>query len=193
MSSSNAYRARVPGFSWPAVAALLLPALATAQDDALAVNHVAIDAALSTSGQPDAATLGTLADRGYGLVVNLAPPQSQGAVPEESRLLGEDGVAYVNIPVDWRQPTLADFDLFSAVMSSADGRKTLVHCQMNMRASVFTFLYRVVHAGVPPEEAFEAVRAVWQPGEQWAEFGASVLARHDVDFEFPPAATARGE
>jgi len=165
----------------------LLPAVAAAQDDALAVNTVMIDGSLSTAGQPDADTLGSLAERGYRLVVNLAPPQSRDAVHDESRLLGEDGVAYVNIPVDWQRPTLADFALFSAVLDGADGRKTLVHCQMNMRASVFTFLYRVVHGGVAPDEAYEAVRSVWRPNGQWAEFGAQVLEQHGIDFQFPPA------
>jgi protein tyrosine phosphatase (PTP) superfamily phosphohydrolase (DUF442 family) len=171
--------------SW--VAMLLLPALAAAQDDAIAVNTVTIDASLSTAGQPDAAMLGTLAERGYELVVNLAPPQARGAVHEESRLLGESGISYINIPVDWERPTMADFDLFSAVMSGAAGRKILVHCQMNMRASVFTFLYRVVHGGIAPRKAYEAVRAVWQPNAQWAEFGTLVLEQNGIVFAFPPA------
>lgn len=161
---------------------LSLPLLAAAQQPPIAVNHVAIDASLATAGQPDAETLGMLADAGFGLVVNLAPPDSRGAVPEESRLLGEDGVAYVNIPVDWQQPAYEDFELFSAVMRNAGDRKVLVHCQMNMRASVFTFLYRVVHAGVSPERGFEAVRAVWEPSEQWREFVDAVLERHGIAF-----------
>jgi protein tyrosine phosphatase (PTP) superfamily phosphohydrolase (DUF442 family) len=96
-------------------------------------------------------------------------------------------MAYVNIPVDWQQPTHEDFALFSAVMASAADRKVLVHCQMNMRASVFTFLYRVVHEEVPAADAFEAVRAVWQPNGQWAEFTGSVLERAGLERFLPPA------
>jgi hypothetical protein len=54
--------------------------------------------------------------------------------------------------VSWQQPTYEDFALFSAVMNGARDRKVLVHCQLNMRASAFTFLYRVVHERVPPKK-----------------------------------------
>ena len=78
-------------------------------------------------------------------------------MPDEGKLVAEDGPTYVNIPVSWQQPTYEDFELFSAVMNGARDRKVLVHCQLNMRASAFTFLYRVIHEGVPPEEAMQGV------------------------------------
>jgi protein tyrosine phosphatase (PTP) superfamily phosphohydrolase (DUF442 family) len=146
---------------------------------------VAATERLHTAGQPTAATLATLGERGFELVVNLAPPSSPGAVPEEGKLIAEDGPTYVNIPVSWQQPTYEDFELFSAVMNGARDRKVLVHCQLNMRASAFTFLYRVVHEHVPPEEAMTALRAVWIPRDQWATFTADVLKRNDVDFTLP--------
>jgi protein tyrosine phosphatase (PTP) superfamily phosphohydrolase (DUF442 family) len=151
----------------------------------LGVNYVAATERLHTAGQPDAATLATLGEQGFELVVNLAPPGNQGAVPEEGKLVAEHGPTYVNIPVSWQQPTLDDFELFSAVMNGARERKVLVHCQLNMRASAFTFLYRVIYDHVPPEEAMTALRAVWIPRDQWATFTADVLAKHNVDFELP--------
>ena len=173
--------------------ALLLP-LATAAcgqtpsgDAPIGVNYVAATERLHTAGQPDAAMLATLGDKGFGLVVNLAPPQNQGAVPEEGKLIAEHGPVYINIPVNWQKPTYEDFALFSAVMDGARDRKVLVHCQLNMRASAFTFLYRVVNEHVPPEEAFKALSAVWIPRDQWADFVALVLDRNGVDFTLPPA------
>jgi protein tyrosine phosphatase (PTP) superfamily phosphohydrolase (DUF442 family) len=172
---------------------LLLPlsflATASAQTAAtggIGVNYIAATERLHTAGQPDAATLAKLGAQGFELVVNLAPPNNQGAVPDEGKLVAEHGPTYVNIPVSWQQPTYEDFELFSAVMNGARDRKVLVHCQLNMRASAFTFLYRVIHEDVPPEEALQALRAVWIPRDQWATFTADVLARHDVDFELPP-------
>ena len=117
--------------------------------------------------------------------MNLAPPSSQGAVPDEGKLVAEDGPTYVNIPVSWQQPTYEDFELFSAVMNGARDRKVLVHCQLNMRPSAFTFLYRVIHEGAAPEEALEALRTVWIPLDQWAALTAEVLERHNVAFELP--------
>ena len=151
----------------------------------LAVNYVAATERIHTAGQPDAATLATLAERGFELVINLAPPTNQGAVPEEGKLIAEDGPTYVNIPVDWQNPTSEDFEIFSAVMNGARDRKVLVHCQLNMRASAFTFLYRVIHEHVPPEQAMEALRAVWIPRDQWATFTADVLKRNNIAFELP--------
>ena len=151
----------------------------------IAVNYVAATDRLHTAGQPDAATLATLAEQGFELVVNFAPPSSEGAVADEGKLVAEDGPTYVNIPVVWQKPTYEDFELFSAVMNGARDRKVLVHCQLNMRASAFTFLYRVIHEKTAPEEAMKALSAVWIPRDQWATFTADVLARHNVDFKLP--------
>jgi len=151
----------------------------------IGVNYVAATERIHTAGQPAADTLAGLAEQGFELVVNLAPPTSPGAVANEGKLVAEDGPTYVNIPVSWQNPTYEDFALFSAVMNGARDRKVLVHCQLNMRASAFTFLYRVVHEQVPPDEAFKALSAVWVPRDQWADFTALVLDKHGIDFALP--------
>lgn len=156
----------------------------------LAANHVAVSERIHTSGQPDRETLAELGERGFELVVNLAPPTTADAVADEGRLVAGAGVAYVNIPVNWRQPTAADFDLFSAVMLAAHEMKVLVHCQINMRASAFTFLYRVAHEGVAPGVAFEGLSRVWVPDEHWGVFVNETLARHGIDYRLPATAPA---
>src|SRR5688572_14560690 len=158
---------------------------AASPEPSMGANYVVATERLHTAGQPSAAALATLAEQGFELVVNLAPPGNQGAVAEEGKLVAEDGPTYVNIPVNWQKPTYEDFELFSAVMNGARERKVLVHCQLNMRASAFTFLYRVVHEGVAPEEAMTALSAVWIPRDQWADFTADVLARNKIDFKLP--------
>ncbi len=159
----------------------ITPFLSVAQEDELAVNHVVINDRLHTSGQPESSQLSGLADRGFEMVINLAPPTTQGAIATEGKLVAENGVAYVNIPVDWRNPTYADFALFSGVLNQSGDRQVLVHCQVNKRASMFTFLYQVVHAQVPVDEAFDFVTQVWVPEDQWVTFGKRVLERHDID------------
>lgn len=166
--------------------AALDPCAAFAQDDAIAMNHVVVDARLHTSGQPQATVLETLADRGFATVINLAPPTVQGAVAQEGALLEASGVDYVNIPVDFRNPTYEDFERFSEALGAARDDQVLVHCQINARGSTFTFLYRVVHEGVPPAEAFELVRRVWTPNELWTAFAHDVLARNGIDFDLAP-------
>ena len=164
---------------------LALCVLATAgytQDEELAVNHVIVHEKLHTAGQPDEEQLSTLTDRGFGLVINLAPPTVQNAVHNEGQLVTERGITYVNIPVVWQDPAYEDFALFSAVMAEAGDRQVLVHCMVNARASMFTFLYQAVHGGVPVDEAYDVVEQVWEPeeAEQWVEFGKAVLERHGI-------------
>ncbi len=161
----------------------ITPFLNIAQGDELAVNHIVINDRLHTSGQPESAQLSGLAERGFEMVINLAPPTTQGAIATEGQLVAEDGIVYVNIPVDWRNPTYADFALFSGVLNQSGDRQVLIHCQVNKRASMFTFLYQVVHEHVPVETAFEFVKQVWVPEDQWVVFGNMVLERHHIDSE----------
>lgn len=161
----------------------LIGAVHTTGAAAAPKNLVQIDAVLTTSAQPAPAYFDTLAQEGYGMVINLAPPESQGSLPDEGALVGGNGMIYVNIPVDWHKPTTDDFDFFSAALNAANGRRTLVHCQLNMRASSFVFLYRVVRNEVAPEDAAEALNAVWVPDETWTTFIEETLAAHGIDFE----------
>ena len=175
-------RPRRPAAISFALSALVLAPAAMAQTDPLAVNYVVASERLHTAGQPDASQLSTVADRGFDLVINLAPPTSQNAVANEGQLVAETGASYLNIPVNWQNPTYADFKLFSGILNESGDRQVLVHCMLNYRASMFTFLYRVVHEQAAPEEAFEAVAQVWEPEGQWVTFGQMVLDRHGINF-----------
>jgi protein tyrosine phosphatase (PTP) superfamily phosphohydrolase (DUF442 family) len=156
-----------------------------AQVSPLAVNYVVASERLHTAGQPNKMQLSSIADLGFGLVINLATPTSQNAVPTEGQLIANAGASYLNIPVDWRDPTYADFELFSGVLNQSGHRQVLIHCALNFRASMFTFLYRVVHEQIIAEDAFKAVAEVWDPEEHWVEFGQMVLDRYEVDFTIP--------
>lgn len=156
-----------------------------AQPEASLPNYVVASDRLHTSGQPDSEQLLALPDQGFDLVINLATPTSPNTVPEEGQLVTQGGITYVNIPVDWQAPTYEDFGFFSGILNQSSHDRVLVHCMLNYRASLFTFLYRTVHRGVAPEEAYEAVAAVWEPEDQWLEFGQMVLSRHGIDYRLP--------
>src|SRR5512140_250198 len=128
-------------------AALLILLAAFAMDGAAAApdNLVQWRKGLASSAQPTADWLGKARDNGYDVVVNLAPPQTQGSIREEGGLVGATGAMYVNIPVDFKNPTPEDFRVFSEVLKANAGRNVLVHCQVNLRGTSFTFLYRVIH------------------------------------------------
>lgn len=146
-------------------------------------NRVIVSDRIHTSGQPTEAQLSALRDAGYDMVINLAPPQVFGSIVREGELVAAAGIDYVNIPVDWDQPSYEDFEFFSAILNESRAARVLVHCQVNRRASLFVFLYRVVHEGAEPDEAYEDVTSVWVPDGHWLEFTSNVLARHGIDYE----------
>ena len=162
-----------------------LNSASVAQEEEHPLNYVVASDRLHTSGQPDSEQLAALPDRGFDLVINLAPPTSPNSIPDEGGLVTQGGASYVNIPVDWRAPTYEEFEFFSGILNQSRHEQILVHCMLNYRASMFTFLYRTVHQGVAPEDAYEAVAAVWEPGDQWVEFGQMVLSRHGIDYRLP--------
>ena len=90
------------------------------------------------------------------------------------------GMQYVQLPVDFGNPTLQDFQAFLAIMRTNPDAKTLLHCQVNFRASTFSLLYRVIELGVPIGEAKEAFDSVWQPNQTWFQFLVTVLENYDL-------------
>jgi len=146
------------------------------------VNFVKVSNRIDTSGQPSKELLENFADKNYDLVINLAPPLSKGSILEEGGLISQTGVKYVNIPVDWNNPTEEDFNFFSDVLNAKGQNKILVHCQINMRGSLFTFLYRVVHEKIDPELAHEKMTLVWEPTEQWLTFAQDILDINKIHY-----------
>jgi len=136
--------------------------------------------AIGTAGQPTAEQFGDIKAAGYEVVVNLAMPDSPDALPDESELVAEQGMAYVHIPVVWECPTAQDLEQFFAIMDEHWDKKVLVHCAVNKRVSSFIFLYQVIRQGVPPEDAREVLLRIWEPNAVWQSFMDDSLARHDT-------------
>ena len=141
-----------------------------------------MDAGLATAGQPDRPCLAELAASGYRVVINLAPGDAEDAVSDEAEILAVRGVDYIHIPVAWEHPGSGDFQRFCAAMARAAGQRTLVHCQVNMRASAFVFLYRVTRLGVDPRAAVAPMLQVWTPQGTWREFVNGVLSDYTIGF-----------
>ncbi len=150
-----------------------------------APNVVVISETLVTAGQPDRASLSTLSQQGFHAVVNLAPSTVPDAIADEASLVRDQGIEYVNIPVQWKTPSEADFEAFVEAMNGFAGKKVLVHCQANMRASAMTFLYRVIVTKDEPEEAFESVQKVWTPEGPWKTLVNDQLRNYELSFQVP--------
>ena len=160
--------------------ALALPAFA---HDGPTPNRVDVSPQLATSGQPTRAFLETLKEQGYEAVVYLAPPTVGDALADEHKIVGKQGLVFVNIPIAWEKPTAADFDAFTRVMKALDNRKVWVHCQMNLRASSMVFLHRVITLKEPPGPAWESVQKAWVPNATWKAYILATLRANGVTFE----------
>lgn len=142
-----------------------------------------ISPVLVTAGQPDRASLQRLKAEGYAAVISLAPGNTADAVPDQAAILAAQGVEFVHIPIPWQAPEAKHLEAMASAMQRLKGRKVLVHCQMNMRASALTFLYRAIHEKEDPASAWRDVKALWTPTDQWAAFIDSQLQKNGVSFE----------
>ena len=133
---------------------------------------------LSSSAQPNALYLARAKAIGYDAVINLAPPQSYGSIATAGAIVTGQGLGYLDIPVDFRRPSVEEFTVFVDEMTQRSGQNVLVHCQVNMRASAFVFLYRVIHENAPVDEAVAKLTGVWIPDRTWKKFIDDTLAAH---------------
>lgn len=166
-----------------ALAAGLACRFGAAQEAFTAPNLVVISPLLTTAGQPSADALSRLGAAGYAGVVYLAPLTVPGAVRDEAAILGRQGLAFAHIPIEFNEPAERDFEAFAGALAALQGRRVLVHCQVNMRASSMVFLHRVLVGKERPELAYEAVTQVWSPNGTWKRFLVSMLTKHSVAFE----------
>ena len=131
---------------------------------------------LWTSGQLSPGDIDALPAMGINAVINLAPPNASNALPGEAEKITRQGLAYVQIPVDWEQPDPAQFSQFAQVLKAFEGSKVWVHCAKNMRVSAFVFLYRKYLLGDDDESASFPMREIWQPNETWQALIDNVAA-----------------
>lgn len=183
MPSMPIYKKSLKQFCVAVAMATVCISVQAAEAPLQAPNVVPISADLVTSGQPTAEALARLSEQGFAAVIYLAPPTVSDAVPAEADIVRKQGMEFVNIPIPFNNPTPADFQAFVAAMERLGGRKVLVHCQVNMRASSMTFLYRVIVRGAKPEEAYESVAKVWSPHGPWKDLLVAELRRAGVAFE----------
>lgn len=148
-------------------------------------NLAALDEQWVSSGQPSSAWLGLLKQKGFDAVLYLAPSSVGDAVADEPEIVRGQGLSFAHIPVDIARPTLEDYQAFETQVADWRARqlKLLVHCQLNMRASTFSFLYRVRNEGADPATAWAAVQQVWTPLGPWKVLVQQLLAERSIDFD----------
>jgi len=140
------------------------------------LNFVRLDPRLACAGQPRAEHFPALPGLGFEAVLNLATEASTGHLSQEPELCLRAGLDFAWLPVDWKAPTLDDFQAFQRWLDARRSRSVLVHCAMNWRASLFCALYRVLREGRDPAQAREDVLGVWEPDGVWTALAGDILA-----------------
>ena len=169
---------------WTLVLSLPLTALAVEESPAeLAgiTNFRQYSSTFASAGQPTEEQLQAVADAGFERVVYIAFTNNPNALPDEDQIVKRLGMEYMQVPVDFSNPLPDDFYAFADSMQRNTGKKTLLHCQVNARATAFSFLYRVIFDGVSVEDAKADMNTVWQPNEVWRDFIFEVLAQNNID------------
>ena len=94
----------------------------------------------------------------------------QSPLPDEPGTVAELGMGYTYIPVDFENPTDADFEAFCTAYQSFKGEKVHVHCIYNARVSAFFYRYTTDVLGGSTDLAFSLMDGIWRPGGVWATF-----------------------
>ena len=180
-----------PTFSSAIAAGSLLGALSA---DAFAVeptdptladisNFRQYSATFASSGQPTKDQFSAIAENGFERIVYIAFTNNTNALPDADQVVKGLGMEYMHIPVTWDNPLSSDFYAFADSLRRDTDKKTLLHCQVNARATAFSFLYRVIYEGVDIAEAKADMNTVWQPNETWRDFIVAVLAENGMSSE----------
>ena len=138
------------------------------------MNYHRIDERLVTGGHLVDDGLAGLKAEGVTVVIDLRdnPPGGQ------EKKLADQGIEWINIPIEWDDPKTVDFERFSQAMEAHRDDHVLVQCSANYRASAMTYLYRVVVEQVDQDEAAIDLYAVWNPSQEsqdWTDYIEGIL------------------
>ncbi|MCI5106788.1 MAG: protein tyrosine phosphatase family protein [Pseudomonadales bacterium] len=172
------------------LALTLLPQLSLALEEpaselAEITNFRQYSETFASAGQPTREQFELIRDQGFERVVYIAFTNNTNALPDEDQIVKGLGMEYMQVPVDFSNPLPSEFYAFADSMQRNTGKKTLLHCQVNARATAFSFLYRVIYEDVPVAEAKADMNTVWQPNEVWRDFIFEVLAQNNIDPNCP--------
>lgn len=133
-------------------------------------NFLQINSNIATSGQPSKEQFEAIQQAGYKKVINLAPHDIENALANEAAVVADLGMDYINIPVDFNNPTEHDFAQFINHLHSYQSQKIWVHCAANMRVSAFIFRYRTAILNENRQIAEADLFKTWRPNALWRKF-----------------------
>jgi protein tyrosine phosphatase (PTP) superfamily phosphohydrolase (DUF442 family) len=147
------------------------------------INFRQYNDSFASSGQPSREQFSVLADNGFKRIIYIAFSNNRNALPDADLVVKGLGMEYLHIPVSFDAPLAEEFYIFADSMERYTAKKTLLHCQVNARATAFSFLYRVVYQGVAIKDAKADMNTVWQPNQIWKEFIFAILDENNIEPE----------
>jgi len=76
------------------------------------LNYIKINKNIATAGQPGKKQFKKIAKKKYDVVINLAPHNASNAIKNEDKIVLENNMLYINIPIDWENPQYSRMILF---------------------------------------------------------------------------------
>jgi protein tyrosine phosphatase (PTP) superfamily phosphohydrolase (DUF442 family) len=143
-------------------------------------NYLRLSSRITTSGMPQKDEIDLIAGLGVDSVISLVPENVGSDWPGEKDRVTAAGMTFSRIPVIFKSPEIADFKLFQQWMANHATQKIHVHCEVNMRVSVFMALHRMVMENWPESRAMAPIGEIWQPNEIWQDFIKKVLTHFGI-------------
>lgn len=135
------------------------------------LNWRRINERITTSGQPTESQMADIKSSGVTHIVNLGiHHDGRGALDDEPGTVAALGMEYVYIPVDFANPTDADYEAFKEALAQHPDATIHVHCIYNARVSAFFYRYAGEGFGLSVSDAFQNMESIWRPGSDWADF-----------------------
>ncbi len=109
------------------------------------------------AGQPTGEQLQLLSEEGYKTVIDLRTAEEPHGF-DEPQAARENGMAYVNIPIDLQTLDQAAIDKFLEAMRKAQ-RPVLLHCASSTRVGALYYAWLVLEEDVPARAAMAKAKA----------------------------------
>jgi uncharacterized protein (TIGR01244 family) len=96
-------------------------------------NYRIVAPGVAAAGQPSRETLAKLKELGFGTVITLRTAKEAPVVAEERKIVEDQGLRYVAVPVTAETFSLADVDGVRKALDEAGGTPVLLHCASSNR------------------------------------------------------------
>lgn len=122
---------------------------------------------LMTSGQPSHAAFIEMREIAVQNIIHLALQDASNALPNEDRIVLQQGMDYYHLPLLWDQPSVSQGLVTLELIHHLREQSTWLHCSLNKRVACLMYLYRRYYMGIDLPTAQELLEQIWQPDATW--------------------------